>query len=221
MTILEYLGLRPAIFSVLPGPDRLWYESLSVLLSLLEGADTEIVCPRGRWPPLGEIGPGCIGAAGNSNLILPAPAAGPSLPCPWPSSPLASVMVPSIFSRWGGGGGGLPSDGVLDHDTSPVADSDSMAALEKASGKVWSSGEELDLFSPCPWGSVWVWRGSSGPWLPGVEGPRLGLSMGIAPSLTSSSVDFSSSWLEVEEDWGREKKDQWMVQSTTKVLLLY
>lgn len=82
MTILEYLGLRPAIFSMLPGPDRPWYESLSVLLSLLEGADTEIVCPRGRWPPLGEIGPGCTGAAGNSNLILPAPAAGPSLPCP-------------------------------------------------------------------------------------------------------------------------------------------
>lgn len=81
MTILEYLGLRPEIFSALPGPDRLWYESLSVLLSLLdEGADTEIVCPRGRWPPPGEMGPICDGAAGKSNLILPAPTAGPSFP---------------------------------------------------------------------------------------------------------------------------------------------
>lgn len=72
--IVEYLGLRPEIFSALLGPDRLWYESLSVLLSLLEeGADTEMVCPRGRWPPLGEMGPGCAGAAGNSNLILAPP----------------------------------------------------------------------------------------------------------------------------------------------------
>lgn len=75
-----------------------------------------------------------------------------------------------------------------------------MAALEKASGRVCSSGEELDLFRPWPWGWGCVWNGSSGPWLPGVDAPRLGWSMGMAPSLTSSSVDFSSSWLEVEED---------------------
>lgn len=42
--MFEYLGLSPEIFSVLLGPGRLWYESLSVLLSLLEeGADTEMV----------------------------------------------------------------------------------------------------------------------------------------------------------------------------------
>lgn len=72
--ILDYLGLRPETFSALLSPERLWYESLSVFLSLLEdGADTEMVWPRGRWPPLGEIGPGCAGAAGNSNLILAPP----------------------------------------------------------------------------------------------------------------------------------------------------
>lgn len=211
--IAEYLGLRPEIFSALLGPDRLWYESLSLLLSLLEeGADTEMVCPRGRWPPLGEMGPGCAGAAGNSNLILAPPfwddtTAGPSTPWLWPPSPLLSPPVlPSTFSfsKWGCWGWGLPSEGALGRDVSPEAVSDSIAALEKASGKVWSSGEELDLFSPWPWDWVWVWKGSSGPWLPGVEDPRVGWSMGIAPSLTSSSVDFSSSWLEVEEDWHRQ-----------------
>lgn len=69
----HHLGLRPEIFSVLLGPDRLWYESRSVLLSLLDGADTEIVWPRGRWPPPGEIGPGWAGPAGNSSLILAPP----------------------------------------------------------------------------------------------------------------------------------------------------
>lgn len=39
----HHLGLRPEIFSVLLGPERLWYESRSVLLSLLDGADTEMV----------------------------------------------------------------------------------------------------------------------------------------------------------------------------------
>lgn len=44
LKVFEYLGLSPEIFSVLLGPGRLWYESLSVLLSLLEeGADTEMV----------------------------------------------------------------------------------------------------------------------------------------------------------------------------------
>lgn len=74
-----HLGFRPEIFSVLLGPDRLWYESRSVLLSLLDGADTEMVWPRGRWPPPGEIGPGWAGPVGNSSLILAPPTtAGPS-----------------------------------------------------------------------------------------------------------------------------------------------
>lgn len=53
-----YLGLSPELFSALDGPPRLWYESLSIFLSLRdEGADTEMVCPRGLCP-VGDRGPG-------------------------------------------------------------------------------------------------------------------------------------------------------------------
>lgn len=209
--LVEYLGLSPEIFSALLGPGRLWYESLSVLL-LEEGADTEIVWPRGRWPPLGETGPDCAG--GKDNLIPAAPlwddtTAWPSPAWLGPPAPVVSTAaLPSTlsFSSCGCWSWGLPSEGALGRGASPGTLSDSMAALVKASGNVWSSGEELDLLSPWPWDWVCVWKGRSGPWLPGVDGPTVGWSIGIAPSLTSSRVDFSSSWLEVEDDWKWGKK---------------
>lgn len=168
-----------------------------------------MVWPRGRWPPPGEMGPGRAGAAGKANFKAAPPLwddkPEPSPPWAGPPGPLKSAPVlPSTLSLSEQGccsAWGLPSEGALGRAASPWLFSDSSAALVKASGSVCSSGEELDLFSPWPWDWEWLWKGRSGPWLPGVEGPTLGWSMGIAPSLTSSRVDFSSSWLEVEEDW--------------------
>lgn len=153
----------------------------SVLRSLLDdGADTDMVCPRGRCP-VGDRGPVCTG--GNSSLILEVeeedtdtlellqdvPAVDPAL------SPGASTQAWTVGILLVGAGSTLWDEALL-----------------KASGRVWSSGEELDLLRVLELLLLWV-KESSGSWAPGVQRLSGGWSMGIPPSLTSSRVDLSSS----------------------------
>lgn len=172
----DYLGLSPELFSTLVAPLA---SRSSVLRSLLDdGADTDMVCPRGRCP-VGDRGPVCTG--GNSSLILEVededtdtlellqdvPAANPAL------SPEAWTV--RILPVGAGSGSALWDEALL-----------------KASGRVWSSGDELDLLRVLELLLLWV-KESSGSWAPGVQRLSRGWSMGIPPSLTSSSVDLSSS----------------------------
>lgn len=123
---------------------------------------------------MGDWGPGW--AVGNSSLIrdvddeetetlvLVLVLDGPADPA---LSPGASLSGPGAV--W-----------ILEHSTSPPV---ALWALLIASGRVCSSGDELDCF-----------RGvgekvRSGSWGPGLSA---GWSIGIPPSLTSSSVDLSS-----------------------------
>lgn len=173
-----------------------------------------MVWPRGRWP-LGERGPGC-GCEGHSrrmrgaaeedeDMLAPATLTPPPPPPPAPP-PSATVaeslcppasLPPASRSPWA-----LPSTGVRTRGVSPTPLPEAEAALAKASGKVCSSGEELDLLSV-----VWEWgNGRSGSCGSVGESVSGGWSMGMAPSLTSSKVDFSSSWLELDDDCRQKYK---------------
>lgn len=153
-----------------------------------------MVCPRGLCPP-GDREPGW--ALGNSSFILEedvdtlvAMLWGPAEPTLSPSPRVSLSAEPWADMLF-------PSTGLLDLGRSPAPEP---AALAKASGRVWSSGEELDLFKVCVWE-----KGKSESGAPGVE-VKGGWSIGMPPSLTSSRVDLSSSWLEVEEDCRSRRK---------------
>lgn len=194
MTDFFYLGLSPELFSALDTPPLPWYASRSDLLSLCdEGAETEMVCPRGLCP-LGDREPGW--ALGNSSFIFELEedmdTLGPTL---WvPAVPILSDSPGVSLSAEPWTETLFPSTGLLDLGSSP-APAPEPVALAKASGSVCSSGEELDLFKVCEWE-----KGKSESGAPGVEKVKGGWSIGMPPSLTSSRVDLSSSWLEVEDD---------------------
>lgn len=101
-------------------PTREWYESRSDILSRRdEGAETEMVWPRGRCP---LADPELDWMLGNSSFILETDA-GPSTETDVRLCSSATLLPSGLSGRVA---------------ISPVA-------RAKASGRVWSSGDELDL----------------------------------------------------------------------------
>lgn len=121
-------------FSALVEPPRLWYESLSDFLSLRDdGAETEMVCPRGLCP-VGDTGPGW--EVGNSSFILDVD-----------EDEMDALVLDATLSPCQTASPGTSLSGgawALMQRASPNAALRTVA-LVKASGSVWSSGEELDL----------------------------------------------------------------------------
>lgn len=162
----------PGTFSVLEAPALLLKASLSTLLPLRDGAESEMVYPLGRRP-LGERGQlegkgpsGCTG------------------PRPWLSSPGADQEAPAP-SRIPDCDRALASG--LSRPTSVLS-----PGSPSMSCRVCSSGEELDLLRG--W-EGWKESSTEGR-APSEETAR---SMGIPPA-ASSSAGYFSSWLELEDD---------------------
>lgn len=185
-----HLGFIPGTFSALEAAVLLLKASLSILFPLLDGAESEMVYPRGRCPE-GERG----------EVTGPVPSNPPD-PVTLASSPLPSQLPspsPSRFPDW---------DFDFTSVLSLLVTSLPFASL-RTSCSVCSSGEELDLLSG--WDG---WKESSSSVRPSSDGRTL--PMGIPPSTRSSDFRDFSSWLEVEEDLKKEKQ-KWTVFLISKI----
>lgn len=167
-----HLGLIPGTFSVLEAPALLLKASLSTLLPLRDGAESEMVYPLGRRP---------LGERGQPEGKGPSGCAGPR---PWLSSPEADQEAPAP-SRIPDCDRALASG--LSRPTSVLS-----PGSPSMSCRVCSSGEELDLLRG--W-EGWKESSTEGR-APSEETAR---SMGIPP-VASSSAGYFSSWLELEDD---------------------